>query len=109
MEAAIGGDQLRRTPVHRLVMRHGRLQFVPLDLPRSQDPIARHDATVHLVKDDLPPKFDGGPSLVATQDARMWLKQTDELFLRWDWLTKQHPLARLMDHARHERHKAVEL
>jgi len=48
-EAALGGDEVRRTPIDCLVMRHGRRSLVALHFPWAEEAIARPDAPVYLV------------------------------------------------------------
>ncbi len=46
----------------RTVMGHG-LDGLSMLVGVFQDPVARHDAALHFIQDDLPPKLDQRPPL----------------------------------------------
>src|SRR2546421_7649147 len=74
-----------------------RLDGLPMLVGMLQNLVARHDAALHLIEDDLPTKLDQRPTFMAGNSAGMRLKKTEGFLLRGHLLSFQHAAARLGD------------
>ena len=68
-----------------------------------QDLIARHDATLDFIEDDVAAKLDLGSAFVARNGACVRLKEAEHLLVGGNFFALEHPAARLHDHPLHQR------
>src|SRR5258706_4954111 len=73
MDAPIPAHQTRWMRKERLVVLH-RFHRLPMLIGVLQNLVARHDAALHFIQDDLPPKFDQRAAFMARDGAGMRLK-----------------------------------
>jgi hypothetical protein len=104
VQAAIAGDQLRRSTKDPLMVMYGRGELPLLAGLVREHRKACDDLALHLIEDDQAPKLDRRPPFVPRDDAAVRLKQTHQLLLSCDQLPRQHAapcLANdLLDHRR---------
>src|SRR5712691_2582502 len=74
MHATIAGHQTRRPTKHLPMMLHG-FQRLSVLMGLLEKRVARHDAALDLIEDDMPPKLDLGSAFVAGDGPRVRLKQ----------------------------------
>ena len=84
-----------------LLMVLHRLDGLPMLMGMFQDLIARDDATLHFIKDDVATELDRGAAFVAGNSAGVWLKEAEHLLLGGNFFAFEDPAARLHDHPLH--------
>src|SRR5260370_3893423 len=94
----VASHQTRRMLKERLVVPH-RFDGLPMLGGVFQNLVARHDAALHLVEDDVAAKLDERTALVARNGARVRLEEAEHLLARSHLLALQHTTACLGDHA----------
>src|SRR5258708_21075571 len=98
MHPPVASQQTGRMLKERLVVPH-RFDGLPMLGGVFQNLVARHDAALHLVEDDVAAKLDERTALVARNGARVRLEKADHLLARSHLLALQHTTAFLGDHA----------
>ena len=79
------------------VMCHG-LGSLPMLIGMLQDLVARDDAALHFIEDDVPPKLNQGTAFVARDGAGVRLEEAEHLLLRCDLLAFEHSATCLSNH-----------
>src|SRR6266571_2189792 len=83
------------------VMRH-RLHRLPMLGGMLQNLVARHDAALDFIEDDLPTKFDQRATFMAGNGTGMRLKEAEHFLIRGHLLALEHPAARLANDPLHQ-------
>src|SRR5260370_7766961 len=89
MHPPVASHQTRRMLKERLVVPH-RFNGLPMLSGVFQNLVARHDATLHLVEDDVSAKLDERPALVARNGAGVRLAEAEHLLARSQLLAPPH-------------------
>src|SRR6266567_8175419 len=86
-----------------------RLDGLSMFVGVLQDLIARDDAPLHFIKDDMAPKLDLGSALVPRDGPCVWLEEAEDLLVGGDGSAFEDPVARLRDHPLDQREYALGL
>src|SRR5258707_8319220 len=97
LDAPVAGHQARRMLKDLLVV-GDRLQRLSMLGGVLQDLVARHDAALHLVEDDVAAKLDQRADFMPGNGAGVWLEEAEYLLAGCHLLALQHTRARLGDH-----------
>src|SRR5947209_2842866 len=73
------------------------------------DLVARDDAPLRFIKDDVAPKLDLGSALVPRDGPCVRLEEAENLLVGGDFLAFEDPVARLRDHPLDQREYALGL
>src|SRR5262249_40298911 len=108
MDTAVACYQTRRMPKEGLVMGHC-LQSLSMLIGMFQDLVARHQASLHFIQNDLATKLDQCASFMTRDGTGMRLKEAEHFLLGSHLLALQHPQARLSNDALHQREHLLHL
>ena len=75
-----------------------RFHRLPMLVGLLQESITRHDAALHFIEDDVPPKLNQGTAFVARDGAGVRLEEAEHLLLRCDLLAFEHSATCLSNH-----------
>src|SRR5206468_4411949 len=94
VDTSIPGDRTGRMAEDRLVMLHG-LNRLSMFVGMLQDLVARDDAALDFIKNDVAAELDLGPAFVPRDSTRVRFEEAEDLLVGGNFLPFEDPAARL--------------